>query len=161
MLFLPQPHPWPLPGSKRFGARIGFGAMHWLLEVSLVPLWEATELEMCLERNANQCLGLAGCTAMRLVNKGAVPGCTHFPSTPSLLNHCSILDDCFSQKWPHLTWLPISEGIAAEGEQMTSPWSEDCKGRVRINRCVTATPFPLGLSTVPPSSSAGLGCSFP
>lgn len=40
---------------------------------------------------------------------------------------------------------------------MTSRCSEDCEGRVKINRCVTATPFPLGLSTVPPGSSAGLG----
>lgn len=40
---------------------------------------------------------------------------------------------------------------------MTSRCSEDCEGRVKINLCVTATPFPLGLSTVPPGSSAGLG----
>lgn len=53
--------------------------------------------------------------------------------------------------------MPTSEGIAAEGEQMTSHCLEDGKGRVKINCCVTATPFPLGLSTVPPGSSAGLG----
>lgn len=43
---------------------------------------------------------------------------------------------------------------------MTSRCSEDCKGRVKINCCVTATPFPLGLSTVPLGSSAGLGSGW-
>lgn len=40
---------------------------------------------------------------------------------------------------------------------MTSRCSQARKGRVKINLGVTATPFPLGLSTVPPGSSAGLG----
>lgn len=43
---------------------------------------------------------------------------------------------------------------------MTSRCSEDRKGRAKINCCVTATPFPLGLSTVPPGSSAGLGSGW-
>lgn len=46
------------------------------------------------------------------------------------------------------------------GEQMTSRCSQDCEGRVKINLGVTATPFPLGLSTVPLGSSAGLGSGW-
>lgn len=41
-------------------------ALHWVRKVFLVRLWEAAELEMCLERNANQCLGLPDCTVMEL-----------------------------------------------------------------------------------------------
>lgn len=43
---------------------------------------------------------------------------------------------------------------------MTSRCSQDCEGRVKINLGVTATPFPLGLSTVPLGSSAGLGSGW-
>lgn len=32
--------------------------------IPYIPLWEAAELEMCLERNADQRLGLPGRTAM-------------------------------------------------------------------------------------------------
>lgn len=79
------PAPSLLGGCKGVGAGGGFAAPHRVLGgVSCPPPpqpGEGAGLEMCLEGNANQCLGLPQ-LGDGAVNKGAVPGCPFSPLPP-------------------------------------------------------------------------------